>query len=224
MTKKIIDHINDWMFDNARNSWDIDANKVLWWFNKYYHEIEEEVATFIVDWYFDKDTTVNLVNWTDTYTISDLSKVLEVSVKYKSNMPYVLAREYPDWDMRRPQDTFSAHTSIWTPMFKVVWLNQIKVFPTPTEDCTAWLKVRYSSTYTDVEANDYETALSLPVIAIPVILEWCTWQNAKTCRDPNVLMYKQDYEEEKNKLFTWLSDRYVQPANYRNPNLKWLMN
>jgi hypothetical protein len=49
------------MDDNARNATDLDANVALRWFNRRYHEIENKIATFIMDNYFDAYVGMDLV-------------------------------------------------------------------------------------------------------------------------------------------------------------------
>lgn len=233
--KTIGTHISEWMTDNARNAWDIDASLVLNWFNKYYHEIENEIATFIMDWYFDSELTFNLIANQDTYAlplwnsggpattwVPEFYKMLEVSIKYKDDKKYLLAREYPEWDLILPEDAYSEIEPRLLPMFKLT-RKSIKIYPTPKENVTAGLKIRYAWTSPDVSASTKEDELTIPRQYIPVILDWCSWQNAMTVRDPNVMMFKQNYLEWVNKLLTQLSDRYIQPTNYRNPYLRHLM-
>ncbi|MBO7696142.1 MAG: hypothetical protein J6T10_26200 [Methanobrevibacter sp.] len=59
--KTITTYISEWMNDNARNATDLDANTALVWFNRRYHEIENKIATFIMDNYFDDYMTITTV-------------------------------------------------------------------------------------------------------------------------------------------------------------------
>ena len=233
--KTIGTHIAEWMTDNARNAWDIDATLVLNRFNKYYHELETQIATFVMDGYFDSELTFDLVANQDTYllpwwnsggndtTAPQFFKLLECSVKYKDNGKYLLAREYPDGDQPYPQTFYSEKEPKLCPMFKIT-RKSIKIFPTPTENVEDWLLIRYAWPSADVSATTKEDELTIPRQYIPVILDWCSWQNAITVRDPNVLMFKQNYQEWVQKMLWELSDRYVQPTAYRNPYLRYLMN
>jgi hypothetical protein len=69
MAKSIWSYISDWMNDNARNAWDLDANVALVWFNRRYHEIEWKIATFIMDNYFDSYIAIDTEAWVASYEL-----------------------------------------------------------------------------------------------------------------------------------------------------------
>lgn len=236
--KTIATYISEWMNDNARNATDIDANVVLTWFNRRYHEVENKIATFIMDNYFDAFLPINLVAWQQTYTlpqwdsswwdlwIPELRKLLEVSIDYTGNWHYVKADELPEWDLPHPIDFYSKHTTRWNPYFKFVWKSEIWLFPIPTEDVTDWLRIMYAANTPDIQnaSTQTERDLTIPRQYIYVIFMWVSWDNAKAVKDPDVLMYKQDYYNAVNDMLAELSDRYIQPTQYHTPNLRWLMN
>lgn len=238
MAKAIWNYIADWMNDNARNATDLDANVALVWFNRRYHEIEWKIATFIMDNYFDEYMDMNLVanqatydlptwdsQWSTLPDYPELRKLLELSVDYNGNWKFVKADEFPDWDMPLPLDFYSKHESTWRPYFKFEWKNKITLYPTPKEDVTWWLRIRYAANTPDVVATDTEEDLTIPRQYIHVILMWMSWDNAKAVNDvKNVMMYKQDYYQAMNEMMAELSDRYIQPTTYHTPNLRWLMN
>lgn len=237
MAKLIGSYISDWMNDNARNSTDIDANVALVWFNRRYHEIEWKIATFIMDNYFDEYMDINLVanqatydlptwdsGWSTLPDYPELKKLLELSIDYNNNGKFVKADEFPDGDVRQPLEWYSTHASKWRPYFKFEWKSKITLYPTPTEDVTWWLRIRYAANTPDVVATDSEDDLTIPWEYIHVILMWMSWDNAKAIKDKDVVMYKQDYYQAMNEMMAELSDRYIQPTTYHTPNLRWLMN
>jgi len=226
------------MNDNARNATDLDANVALVWFNRRYHEIEWKIATFIMDNYFDEYMDINLVAnnavyelptwdswWSYLPDYPELRKLLELSIDYTGNWKFVKADEFPDWDVQQPLEWYSKHTSHWRPYFKFEWKSRIRLYPTPTEDVTGWLRIRYAANTPDVAATDTENDLTIPRQYIHVILMWMSWDNAKAVNDTkNVMMFKQDYYQAMNEMMAELSDRYIQPTQYHTPNLRWLMN
>lgn len=238
MAKSIWVYLSEWMNDNARNAWDLDANVALTWFNRRYHEIENKIATFIMDNYFDTYQWQNLINWQATYELPtwdsswsftpwtpELRKLLELSIDYVWNGRYVKADELPDWDLVHPLEFYSEHMSKDRPFFKFEWKSHITLFPTPDKDVTLWLHIRYAANTPDVSATDDETDLTIPRQYIPVILMWMSWDNAKAVVDTkNMAIYKQDYYEAIDDMLAELSDRYIQPTQYHTPNLRWLMN
>ena len=238
MAKAIWSYISDWMNDNARNATDLDANVALVWFNRRYHEIEWKIATFIMDNYFDEYMDMNIVANQATYLLPtwdssgstlpdfpELRKLLELSVDYTGNWKFVKADEFPDGDVQQPLEWYSKHASHWRPYFKFEWKDYITLYPTPTENVTWGLRIRYASNTPDVVATDSEDDLTIPRQYIHVILMWMNWDNAKAVNDvKNVQMYKQDYYQAMNEMLAELSDRYIQPTQYHTPNLRWLMN
>ena len=237
MAKSIWSYISDWMNDNARNATDLDANVALVWFNRRYHEIEWKIATFIMDNYFDEYMDMNLVGGQATYALPtwdssgstlpdypELRKLLELSIDYNGNGKFVKADEFPDWDVQQPLEWFSTHASTWRPYFKFEWKSNITLYPTPKEDVTWWLRIRYASNTPDVLATDTEDDLTIPWQYIHIILMWMSWDNAKAVKDKDVVMYKQDYYQAMNEMLAEMADRYIQPTTYHTPNLRWLMN
>ena len=238
MAKLIWSYISDWMNDNARNATDLDANVALVWFNRRYHEIEWKIATFIMDNYFDEYMDINLVADQALYDLPtgsslestlpdypELRKLLELSIDYTGNWKFVKADEFPDWDVQQPLEWYSKHASHWRPYFKFEWKSKIRLYPTPKEDVTWGLRIRYAANTPDVLATDSEDDLTIPWQYIHVILMWMSWDNAKAVNDTkNVMMFKQDYYQAMNEMLAELSDRYIQPTQYHTPNLRWLMN
>ena len=238
MAKSIWSYISDWMNDNARNATDLDANVALVWFNRRYHEIEWKIATFIMDNYFDEYMDMNLVanratydlptwdsQWSTLPDYPELRKLLELSVDYNGNGKFVKADEFPDGDVELPLEFYSKHASTWRPYFKFEWKSRITLYPTPKENVTWGLRIRYASNTPDVSATDTEDDLTIPWQYIYVILMWMSWDNAKAVNDvKNVTMYKQDYYQAMNEMLAEMADRYIQPTRYHTPNLRWLMN
>lgn len=238
MAKLIGSYISDWMNDNARNATDLDANVALVWFNRRYHEIEWKIATFIMDNYFDSYIDINLVANQATYDLPtwdsggstlpdypELKKLLELSIDYNGNGKFVKADEFPDGDVVMPLEFYSEHASTRRPYFKFEWKSKITLYPTPKEDVTWGLRMRYAANTPDVSATDSEDDLTIPWEYIHVILMWMSWDNAKAINDiKNVQMFKQDYYQAMNEMLAELSDRYIQPTSYHTPNLRWLMN
>lgn len=235
--KTIASYISDWMNDNARNATDLDANVALVWFNRRYHEIENKIATFIMDNYFDAYVGMDLVEWQATYElplwdsswsllpdVPELRKLLELSIDYTGNGHYVKADELPEWDLPMPLTYYSNHTAKYRPHFKFEWKNYITLFPTPQQDVEEWLHIMYAANTPDVLATDTEDDLTIPRQYIHVIGMWMSWDNAKAVKDQDVLMYKQDYYQAMNEMLAELADRYIQPTQYHTPNLRWLMN
>lgn len=238
MAKTIGSYISDWMNDNARNAWDIDANVALVRFNRRYHEIEWKIATFIMDNYFDEYMDMDLLTNKATYDLPtwdssgstlpdypELRKLLELSVDYNDNWKFIKADELPDWDLNQPLEWYSDHASTRRPYFKFEWKDQITLYPTPKHDVEWWLRIRYASNTPDVLATDDETDLTIPRQYIHIILMWMSWDNARAVNDvKNVMMYKQDYYQAMNEMLAEMADRYIQPTQYHTPNLRWLMN
>lgn len=236
--KTIASYISDWMNDNARNAWDLDANVALVWFNRRYHEIENKIATFIMDNYFDAYYSIDLDSTNNVYTLPEwnsswqwltepeLRKLLEISIDYTGNWHYVKADELPDWDLPHPLEWYAKHATRWHPMFKFDWKSNIIIFPFATEDITDWIHIRYAANTPDIQNSSTATEedLTIPRQYIHVILMWMSWDNAKAVKDPDVMMYKQDYYQAMNEMLAELSDRYIQPTQYHTPNLRWLMN
>ena len=226
------------MNDNARNATDLDANVALVWFNRRYHEIEGKIATFIMDNYFDEYMDINLVANQATYDLPtgssvwstlpdypELRKLLELSVDYNGNGKFAKADEFPDGDVELPLEFYSKHSSTRRPYFKFEWKSRITLYPTPKENVTWGLRIRYASNTPDVSATDTEDDLTIPRQYIYVILMWMSWDNAKAVNDvKNVTMYKQDYYQAMNEMLAEMADRYIQPTRYHTPNLRWLMN
>lgn len=238
MAKTIGSYISDWMNDNARNAGDLDANVALVRFNRRYHEIENKIATFIMDNYFDTYQWQDLVanqaaywlptwdsTWPDYPDTPELRKLLEISIDYNGNGKYVKADELPDWDLAHPLEFYLKNASKWRPFFKFEGKSEIVLYPRPDKDVTLWLRIRYAANTPDVLATDDETDLTIPRQYIHVILMWMSWDNARAINDvKNVMMYKQDYYQAMNEMMAELSDRYIQPTQYHTPNLRFLMN
>lgn len=236
MAKTIWTYISEWMDDNARNAGDVDANVALRWFNRRYHEIENKITTFIMDNYINDFLEIDLVAWMNSYQLPtwdsqwptlidqpEFNKLLEISINY-GNWHYIKAREMPEWDLYHPIEWYTTHASRHNPMFRFTGKNLITIFPEPTRDVEWGIHIIYSSATPDVEATDDETVLTIPRQYIWVILLWMNWDNAKAVKDPDVLMYKQDYYQAIEDMLAVLSDRYIQPSGYRNPYLGHLMN
>lgn len=234
--KSVTNYISDWMNDNARNAWDLDANVALVWFNRRYHEIENKIATFIMDNYFDSYHSFSTVAWQAVYslpkwdstwpefsTIPELRKLLELSIDYTGDGKYVKADEIPDWDLSFPLEYYSSHCSKRRPYFKFDWKNDIVLFPTPQSD-DGEVRIRYAANTPDVDGSTTEDELTIPRQYIHIILMWMSWDNAKAVKDKDVMMYKQDYYQAMNEMLAELSDRYIQPTQYHTPNLRNLMN
>ena len=237
MAKTIWSYISDWMNDNARNAWDLDANVALVWFNRRYHEIENKIATFIMDNYFDSYIARDLDEWIASYDlptwdssgstlpdIPELRKLLELSIDYNWDWKYVKADELPEWDLSKPIDWYLNHASKRRPFFKFEWKNSITIFPQPDKDVEWWLHIMYAANTPDVLATDTEDDLTIPRQYIYIIGMWMSWDNAKAVKDKDVMMYKQDYYQAMNEMLAELSDRYIQPTQYHTPNLRNLMN
>lgn len=235
--KTITTYISEWMNDNARNAWDLDANTALVWFNRRYHEIEWKIATFIMDNYFDEYMNITTVAWQWVYALPtwdsswstlplypELRKLLELSIDYNDNGRYVKADELPDWDLEYPLEWYEQHQSKWRPKFKFEWKSNIRLYPVPDKAVTWWIRIRYASNTPDVAATDTEDNLTIPREYIYIIGMWMSWDNAKAVKDKDVLMYKQDYYQAMNEMLAELSDRYIQPTQYHTPNLRYLMN
>jgi len=238
MAKTIWSYISDWMNDNARNAWDVDANVALVWFNRRYHEIEWKIATFIMDNYFDAYISIDTIAWQATYDLPtwdsswstlpdfpELRKLLELSIDYNGNGKYVKADEMPEWDLQLPLDYYLEHASKWKPKFKFEWKSAITIYPQPDKDVEDWLHIMYAANTPDVVATDTEDDLTIPRQYIHIILMWMSWDNAKAVNDiKNVMMFKQDYYQAMNEMLAEMADRYIQPTQYHTPNLRWLMN
>lgn len=234
--KTVTNYISDWMNDNARNAWDLDANVALVWFNRRYHEIENKIATFIMDNYFDTYQSMSTVAWQFAYPlprwdsswpefldVPELRKLLELSIDYTGDGKFVKAEEIPDWDLSFPLEWYSNHCSKRRPYFKFDGKSDIIVFPTPQSN--DWeIRLRYAANTPDVDWATTEDQLTIPRQYIHVILMWMSWDNAKAVKDKDVLMYKQDYYQAMNEMLAELSDRYIQPTQYHTPNLRNLMN
>lgn len=227
------------MNDNARNAWDLDANTALRWFNRRYHEIENKIATFIMDNYFDDYYTITTVanqalyqlpTWNSSEStlpnFPEIRKLLELSIDYNDNWRYVKADELPDWDLSYPLEWYETHMSKWTPHFKFEWKSGIRIYPTPDKAVTDWIHIRYAANTPDIQnaSTTTEEDLTIPRQYIHVILMWMSWDNAKAVKDPDVLMYKQDYYQAITQMLAELSDRYIQPTQYHLPCLNNLMN
>lgn len=237
MAKTIWSYISDWMNDNARNAWDLDANVALVWFNRRYHEIEWKIATFIMDNYFDAYEAIDIVDWQWVYTLPlwdsqwsllpnlpELRKLLELSIDYNGNGKYAKADEIPDWDLSMPLEFYETHCSKRVPFFKFEWKSNIRIYPTPKQDVEWWIRIRYAANTPDVVATDTEDDLTIPRQYIYIIGMWMSWDNAKAVKDKDVMMYKQDYYQAMNEMLAELADRYIQPTQYHTPNLRGLMN
>lgn len=227
------------MNDNARNATDLDANTALVWFNRRYHEIENKIATFIMDNYFDDYMTITTVanqalyqlpTWNSSAStlpsFPELRKLLELSIDYNDNWRYVKADELPDWDLELPLEWYEKHCSKWKPFFKFEWKSGIRLYPTPDKDVTWWIHIRYAANTPDIQnaTTSTEEDLTIPRQYIYIIWMWMSWDNAKAVKDPDVLMYKQDYYQAITQMLAELSDRYIQPTQYHTPNLRHLMN
>lgn len=238
MAKTVEDYIWERLFDNASNTWDITVNKALVWFNRYLHRLENEIAIFLMEDSYDEGLSIDLVSWQSDYDlptwdssgptipwILEFKKLLECTVNYSGAwVRWFKAKELPDWSLEHPIEWYATDSSAETPMFKFKWKNKLTIFPTPTENITDWLKLRYAKTDWDVELDVDETELSIPRQYIQVILEWMSYQLAKSTKDNNLLICKSDYSEAKKEMLWQLSDRYIQPSQYTNPNLRHLMN
>jgi len=239
MAKTIAIYIDEWLFDNAVNWWDITPAKALVRFNRYLHKLENEIAIFLMENSYDDWIKINLVDWQKDYNlptwdsswptipwISEFKKLLECSVNYDwPTSKWYKAIELPDGSLPNPIERYSTENSTKSPMFKFLWKNTLTIYPTPKKSVTDWLKLRYSKTDYDVELATLETALSIPRQYIPVILDGMSYQLAKTIKDKDLLaILERDYKESKRDMMAQLSDRYSQPVQYHNPNLYNLMN
>lgn len=119
------------------------------------------------------------------------------------------------------------------PLDRTIWLDEDWDVINPYTFIVEWNILRSSAEMVHVatvsEASDnLNIQFDVPPNSIQAhimdtLMHYCTWQNAITCRDPNVMMFKQNYEQSKLNLLTYLSDTYVWTVEYRNPNLRHLM-
>ena len=239
MAKTVEDYIEERLFDNAKVADDLPVVDALIRFNRFLHRAENKIAHFVMENYFDEWLNIDLVAGQNEYdlplwdsedpavpTIAEFKKLLECSIKYGTDSWGgfgVKATELPAWSLPRPLWRYTENQPQTLPYFRFD-NKKLRIYPTPTEDVTWWLILRYARSNVDVELTTLESELSIPRDYIWVILEGMTYQLVKTNKHTAVIWFHKDEREEALKtMLTDIGDRYLQPWIYKNPNLTNLM-
>lgn len=237
MVKIVQDHIEQRLFDNAKDVGDLTPTNALPRFNRYMHKVEDKVAQFVMEDFFDEWISMNLIAHQNEYDlpvwdsdnpwipwIPEVNKLLEVSIKYKDwTWSWKKATLMNQSLLNHPLEWYKTNQPASTPLFRFD-NKKIRIYPEPTENVTDWLIIRYARTNVDVELSTEESDLSLPRKYIPVILDGMSYQLHKTNKDVQVMeFYKKEWEQSLDEMLTDLWDRYIQPQPYRNPNLSNMM-
>lgn len=236
MAKTVENYIDERLFDNAKTEDDLPKTNALVWFNRWLHKLEESIAWFINENFYDNNVELDLVSWTKKYElptgdsdasdvvgIPEFKKLLEVSLNYDGVWTGNKAIEMTDFNNWEPETYYDTKQPKSSPRYMFEWRYNIKIYPTPTVNVTSWMKIRYARTDADVTLATSESALSLPRQYIPSILEYMTFQLAKTNKDWDVQYYELEWEKAREEVLTFIGNRYAQPVTYRNPNLSNMM-
>ena len=234
--KTVEDYIDERLYQTAKDEADISKTDALIRFNRYMHRIENYIAHFIMEDFYDEWMTIDLDDGENLYDLPiwdswlaeleefpEFKKLLECSIKYDWVWAGNKAAELPDWSLPYPLEWYKTNQPSTAPYFRFD-NKKLRIYPTPTQDVEDGLVLRYARSEVDVLLTTNEKDMTVPRQHIPVILKWMTYQLKKTNSDVWIIKtYKKDWEDALDGMVKDVGDRYAQPWEYSNPYLSNLM-
>lgn len=154
------------------------------WMKEWYNELKKKLISIWRNNLFADQIWIDTIAWQNVYTLplgttdtrptnglKDFVSVIQLEVAYRinprTNLPVyhvceqVMAEEFSDKKWSRQ----SKHK----PRYEFLWKNQIVIFPTPTENITNWIKLRYNYWEEDINKTTQEANIKLPFYLIDTL-------------------------------------------------------
>lgn len=192
---------------------------------------------------WDKTTqfNINLVAWTNTYSLPQsvsastlnactfgINQIVKAGIKLKASDRYYtpITIKYIEWFLNLP-DYYAVQSSTSNPTAYVIDTESIVIFPTPTENVTAWLQliwpkdpVAKSTTTEDVDGM-FVLDKSVHYVMVEG-LKYRFYGKRGTDFIPLAQQAKQNYENEKLRVINQLSNKNILADESFIPDLTYL--
>lgn len=180
---------------------------VNWIYNDFYNAIIALQKN-----YFYTSWTADVVNWTNQYSYLASSygvfwqnKVEKIWIKYNTTDTYYRATEELDYDTLKADTSWYESYQPITEPFYIISDGNIRIFPTPTKDITAWIKFEGMKLLYDLTASSSETDILIPPNYHNILVQGTIYRVYKYLRmreDEQIeqIEYKSQLRESLNEL------------------------
>lgn len=226
--------ISNWLGTAWVWSWQYDPNTVgLKRFNEWYHKTRSILSLHLNENFDLNSQAANLVAGQNTYalpagtstlnySVPQLWKLMRVEIKYNANQPYAYKATPIDTnDMKQSQDYYAGYWPQNTPVFSIENDNVV-IYPTPKDNITAWLKIRYEPTEINLNYSDPETAIELPWKTHYLIEKYIKYKVFENQQRADQMTAYKNYEDLVSDEAQSLCGRYKQPVEQTTGSFTWL--
>lgn len=178
--------LDKWRVSRLRWQNQVNNTVLLEWYNEWYSEFQKFCLEFVANNLQVTNIGINIVAWQDTYELpfdinwKDFYSITQMTVAmvkdknwnpvYRKCMPISLT-DYnikSNW-YQKQEPILWRRISKRYPRYSFITKSKFKVFPTPTENISAWINLTYNFYTEDVSLGTNEDTLWVPRYFLDVI-------------------------------------------------------
>ncbi len=188
------------------------STKVLNYVNLIYDDLTSAITTKIDAEFFYEEFTIDLVAWTNTYTLPTstssenwLKDILWVSIKYDSSWSYSRATEKWIAQLSEAVSYYEINQDKSEP-FYINSVNKIRIYPTPTADVSLWLKIYWTAELFSLSSWWSEDTIQLPKNYHKILAIWAAYNIFfSQWKSTEWQIKKNDYDSAKAEMISNLA-------------------
>lgn len=209
--------INTWRQWELRWAPQVNENVALIWYNKWLHIFQKYLLEYVANELQVKTVTQNITAGTDTYSLpfgttvdwltADFYSIAQLRVAYKTGKDgYPVYKvcspiNIGDYNIDPKSGKSIGEPNIWrriskrNPRYTFTSKNQIRIFPTPTENITAGINLTFNYMTRDVSLSTNEDSLGLPTYFLDAIEDYLSYRLIQAENPELAMTYLQRFND-----------------------------
>ena len=235
--------INTWRQWELRGASQVNENVALIWYNKGLHIFQKYLLEYVANQLQISTKTQNITAGTDTYTLptntavngltADFYSIAQLRVAYKTDKNgYPVYRvcepiNIADYNIHPKTGKSVGQPFIWSriskfhPRYMFTGKNEIRIFPTPTENVTAGINLTFNYMTRDITLTTDETNLGVPNYFLDAIEDYLSYRLIQAENPELAQMYLQNFNQTLHDNIYGLN-RDQRPVEEDFADLRWL--
>lgn len=236
--------INTWRQWELRGASQVNENVALIWYNKGLKIFQKNLLEYVANQLQIQTVTQNITAGTELYSLptavsvgswvtADFYSIAQLRVAYKKDK-----NGYPVYRVCEPINIadYNIHPktgkSVWQPFiwsriskfhprYMFTGKNEIRIFPKPDQNVTAWLNLTFNYISKDVSLNTNEESLGLPTYFLDAVEDYLSYRLIQAENPELAMTYYQRFIDTLHDNIYGLN-RDQRPVEEEFADLRWL--